>query len=476
MMLAALRNFSRNLRRLRRQPAGCRAPRSRVGRIVAALALVAICAGAAPPARALSFIRDAEIENYLRQWEMPVWKAAGLDPDAMHIYLINSNEINSFVAAGQNIFIYTGLLLKADNANQVIGVMAHETGHIAGGHLARMSEEMKNASVPAIVGLLLGAATAVATGNGDALRAGMSAGESISERTFLAYSRTQERSADQAATTFLERTGQSARGLLQFFEKLQQQEYLSGAHMDPYLLTHPLTQDRIEFLQRVVAHSKYPRANESPHRKEEFARMLGKLVGFLDPTARVFQRYKPDDTSIGALYAHAVAYHRMGRLEEAQKIIDRLLAEKPNDPYINELKGQFLFEDGKVPQSIPFYQAANRELPHNSLLETEMAQSMVETGDHRYDDAALAALKDASQRDDENALTWRLRATIEGRRGNMPQATLDLAEEFYAEGNFRAAKGEAIKAQKALPNGSPGYLRAQDIESASTQAMKDARR
>jgi predicted Zn-dependent protease len=204
--------------------------------------------------------------------------------------------------------------------------------------------------------------------------------------------------------------------------------------------------------------------------------MMGKLVGFLQPTGRVFQRYKPDDTGIGALYAHAIAYHRMGQLDDAQKIIDRLLAERPNDPYINELKGQFLFEDGKVAQSVPFYQTANRLLPHNSLLETEMAQSMIETGDHRYDEAALAALKDASQRDDENALTWRLRATIEGRRGDMPQAALDLAEEFYAEGNFRAAKGEAIKAQKLLPNGSPGYLRAQDIETASTQAMKDARR
>jgi predicted Zn-dependent protease len=394
----------------------------------------------------------------------------------MHIYMINSDEINSFVAAGQNIFIFTGLLMRADNANQVVGVMAHETGHVAGGHLARMSEEMRNASMPMIVGLLLGAATAVATGKGEALGAGMSAGSSIAERTFLSFSRTHERSADQAAATFLEQTGQSARGLLQFFEKLQQQEYLSGARMDPYLMTHPLTQDRIEFLQRVVANSKYPRANESSQRKEEFARMMGKLVGFLQPTPRVFQRYKPDDDSIGARYAHAIAYHRMGQLDDAQKIVDKLLAARPDDPYINELKGQFLFEDGKVPQSVAFYQTANRLLPHNSLLETEMAQSMIETGDHRYDEAALAALKDASQRDDENALTWRLRATIEGRRGDMPQAALDLAEEFYAEGNFRAAKGEAIKAQKLLPNGSPGYLRAQDIETASTQAMKDARR
>ena len=464
-MLTALRDLCRNLCGWRRKPAARPVPglRSRLGRLVAALGLVAICTAAAPPANAMSFIRDAEIENYLREWEMPVWKAAGLDPASMHIYLINSNEINSFVAAGQNIFIYTGLLLKADDANQVIGVMAHETGHIAGGHLARMSEEMKNASVPAIVGLLLGAATAVATGNGDALRAGMSAGESISERTFMAYSRTQERSADQAGTNFLEQTGQSSLGLLQFFRKLQQQEYLSGAHMDPYLMTHPLTQDRIEFLQRVVANSKYPRPNESPQRKEEFARMMGKLVGFLDPTGRVFQIYKPDDTSIGALYAHAVAYHRMGQLEEAQKIVDRLLASRPNDPYINELKGQFLFEDGKVAQAVPFYQAANRELPHNSLLETEMAQSMIESGDHRYDEAALAVLKDASQRDDENALTWRLRATIEGRRGDMPQAPRDLAEEFYAEGHFRAANGEAIKAQKLLPTGAPRHLRRQHI-------------
>ena len=460
-MLAALDDFGR---------------RSGFRRAVAALGLIGICAGAAPPAHALSFIRDAEIEQYLREWEMPVWTAAGLDPESMHIFLINSNEINSFVAAGQNIFIYTGLLLRADSANQVVGVMAHETGHIAGGHLARMSDAMEKATIPAIVGLVLGAATAVATGNGDALRAGMSAGESIAERTFLSFSRTQERSADQAAATFLEETHQSARGLLQFMQKLQQQEYLTGAHMDRYLLTHPLTQERVDFLERVVASSKYPTIVETPARKEEFARMLGKLVGFLAPTALVFQRFKETDTGIGALYAHAVAYHRMGREDDAQKIVDRLIAGKPNDPFFNELKGQFLFEDGKVPAAVPYYRTANRLLPHNSLLETEMAQSMIETGDHRYDDEALAVLKDASGRDDENALTWRLLATIEGRRGEMPQATLDLAEEFYAEGHLREAKGEAQKAQKMLPNGSPGYLRAQDIESAADQAMKDSRR
>lgn len=450
--------------------------RTRLGRCAAWLGLIALGAGAAPPASAMSFIRDAEIENYLRQWEMPVWTAAGLDPESMHIYLINSNEINSFVAAGQNIFIYTGLLLRADNANQVIGVMAHETGHVAGGHLARMSDAMEKATIPAIVGLVLGAATAVATGNGDALRAGASAGQSIAERTFLSFSRTQERSADQAAATFLEQTGQSARGLLQFMEKLQQQEYLAGVHMDPYLLTHPLTQERIDFFERDVAGSKHPTIVETPARQEQFTRLLGKLAGFLQPTAQVFQRYKESDTGIGALYARAVAYHRMGQDADALKIVDGLLASKPDDPYVNELKGQFLFEGGKVAASVPYYRSANRMLPHNSLLETELAHSIIETGDHRFDAEALAALKDASGRDDENALTWRLLATIEGRQGNMPQATLDLAEEFYAEGRFREAKGEAIKAQKLLPNGSPGYLRAQDIETTADQAIKDARR
>jgi predicted Zn-dependent protease len=446
------------------------------------LAIVAVLVASASSVRAqsesgapgIARVRDAEIEQYLRQWEMPVWQAAGLSPDALHIILINDDQINSFVAGGQNIFIYTGLLIRSDSANQVIGVMAHETGHIAGGHLARMSDAIQNAEIPQILGLILGAAASVAGHNPGAFAAGAGAGSSIAERTFLSFSRTQERSADQAAVTFLDRTDQSARGLLEFMRKLQGQEFMLGLHESPYLQTHPLTQDRIDFLQHVVDTSKYANLPPRPGYAEEHARMVGKLIGFLDPIPRVFQKFKPDDHSVEARYARSIAEHRLGKEADALKLIDGLIAEKPDDPFYNELKGQFLFEAGKVREAVGPYQTADRLLPHNPLIETEMAQAMVETGEARYDKQALEALNDAVTRDRDNGLTWRMLATIHGRQGDEGTASLDLAEEAYAEGRYADAEGEAKRAQRLLPVGSPGALRAHDIEQAAADAKKGA--
>lgn len=449
-------------------------------RFIAGLALFGFLSGLSNSTYAagepgLARIRDAEIEQYLRQWASPVWKEAGLNPQHVQIVLVNDNEINAFVAGGLNIFIYSGLLIQSDSANQVIGVMAHETGHIAGGHLARMGEAIEKAEIVQILGLLLGAAGMIA-GGGGAGAAGIGAGASMAERSFLSFSRTQERSADQAAVNFLERTGQSARGLYEFMKKLQGQEFLSARRQDPYLLTHPLTEDRITFLEHFLETSKYANTKESAAYKEEHARMRGKLIGFLWPTPRVFQRYQETDNSIESRYARAIVEHRLGKEAVALNLIDSLLAEKPNDPYFNELKGQFLFEGGKVREAVAPYQKANQLLPNNPLIETEMAQTMVESGDPRFEKEALAALDDAAGRDKDNGLTWHMIATIRGRQGDEGGASLALAEEAYTEGRYPEARGQAKRAQKLLPAGSPGALRAQDIEQAASKAIKDSKR
>jgi predicted Zn-dependent protease len=451
--------------------------------IAAALAAVLVCSAGMGPASAqseaagggISRIRDAEIEADLGQWESPVWQAAGLAPDAERVILIDDDQINAFVAGGQNIFIYTGLLTRSDSANQVVGVMAHETGHIAGGHLARMGDAIEKAEVPQIVGMIVGAAAGILTHQGGAAAAGMGAGNSMALHSFLSFSQTQERSADQAGTTFLERTDQSARGLLEFMQKLQNEEFLSAIHEEPYLMTHPLTQDRIDFMAHVVQTSKYSNVPESAQYKEQHARMVGKLAGFLWPTPRVFAKYPASDTSMEATYARSIAYHRLGDETQAQALIDQLLVAEPTDPYFNELKGQFYFESGKIAQSIPPYQAANRYLPNNPLLETEMAQVMIESGDPSYDDQASAALHDSATRDPDNGLTWRLLATVDGRRGDLSDAALDLAEEDYADGDYHKAKGEAKRAGTLFPAGSRGAIRAQDIQQASDDAIKNSR-
>ena len=422
-------------------------------------------------------IRDAEIEGYLTKWATPVWQAAGLDPQQVQIVIVNDKQVNAFVAGGLNMFIYAGLLIQSDSANQVVGVMAHETGHIAGGHLARMDEAIQNAQIIQILGLVLGAA-AVAASRGQAAGAGMagaSAGADVAIKNFLSFSRTQERSADQAATTFLEASGQSARGLYEFMQKLQKEEFLAAYRQDPYLRTHPLTQDRVDFLAHFLDTSKYSNAPPRPGYAEEHARMRGKLIGFLWPVERVFRHYKADDNSIEARYARAIAYHRENRDDMALKLIDGLIAEHPDDPFYNELKGQFLFEAGKVKEAVAPYEKANKDLPHNALLETELAQVLLETGDQRYNERALASLSEAVQRENDDPLTWRMLAIVYGRQGKEGETALALAEEFYAEGRYKEARAEAKRAQQRLPYGSPGGLRGQDIEQASDKAIKDAK-
>jgi predicted Zn-dependent protease len=449
----------------------------RLAAILATLALLGgLLASARAQAEGMPRIRDAEIESYLRQWASPVWQAAGLDPKQVTIVIVNSPQINAFVAGGLNIFIYTGLLEQSDSANQVIGVMAHETGHIAGGHLSRMGPEIEKAQIIQILGMVLGAAAGVATGQGGAGAVGAGAGTGLAERSFLSFSRTQERSADQAGVSFLEASGQSARGLLEFMKKLQGQEFLSAQRQDPYLRTHPLTQDRVDFIEHFLQTSKYANAPPRPGYVEEHARMRGKLIGFLWPIARVMQKYKEGDNSVEARYARSIAFHREAREKEALQLVDSLLAEKPNDAFFNELKGQFLFEAGKVSEAVAPYQKANRLFPHSALIESEMAQAMVETGDASYNKEALASLNDSVSIDPEDPMTWRLLAVIYGRQGDEGRATLAVAEQSFYEGRYADARGQAKRAQKLLPAGSPGAIHAQDLEQQAEQALKESRR
>ncbi|MFI4986784.1 MAG: M48 family metalloprotease [Alphaproteobacteria bacterium] len=453
-------------------------------RLTAAAAAASLLAGLAAPAYAqsesgsasLARIRDAEIESNLRTWATPVWVAAGLDPNQVQIILVNQNVINAFVAGGLNIFLYAGLLMQSDSANQVTGVIAHETGHIAGGHLARMSDALQNAQIIQILGMILGAAAIAVSRNAEAGTTGMAAGTDLAVRNLLSFSRTQERSADQAGVTFLEHSGQSARGLLEFMRKLEGQEFMNAWRQDPYLRTHPLTQDRIDFIAHFLETSKYANAAPRAGYVEQHARMRGKLNGFLLPAARVFQHYKEGDNSVEARYARSIAYHRESKEQEANKLIDSLLAEHPDDAFYNELKAQFLFEAGKVADAIAPYRKANQEFPHNALLESELAQALVETADQRYNAEALSNLNEASSLENDDPMTWRLLAVVYGRQGDEGRTALALAEQSYAEGRYIDARGQAKRAQQILPYGSPGALRAQDIEQAADKAYKDSKK
>jgi predicted Zn-dependent protease len=436
-------------------------------RILSRILCVLLASGVVLAGRAqaqdISILRDAEIENIIRTYSAPIFAAAGLDAAAVHVYVVNDPTLNSFVAGGQNLFMNSGTILRSETPNQLVGIIAHETGHIAGGHLARTDEALRHATIQNIISLVVGAAAAAASGNGGAGAAAILGGSSLAQRSFLQFSITQEASADQAALSFLDRTGQSAKGLLQFFEILQQQELLSAAHQDPYMRTHPLTSQRVTYLREHVLHSRFSDVTDPPDWIAMHQRMKAKLAAFLGSPPQVLASIKPTDNSVAARYGRAIAYYRVPDLKHAVPIIDGLIQDYPSDPYFRELKGQMLFENGRVAEAVPPYEEAVKLSPKSALLRMELAQVQLETNDPAYVPKALAHLNEAVRFEDRNPDAWRFLAIAHGRSNNMGMMALALAEEGITNGDYGQARQQASRAVKQLPAG-PAKQRAQDIQ------------
>jgi predicted Zn-dependent protease len=445
-------------------------------RLVATIAAGAI-AGAAvvSPARAqsgdrLSLIRDTEVEAIIRTFATPLWKAAGLQPSAIRIILVNDRSLNAFVAAGQNLFINTGLLIRADSAGQVMGVIAHETGHMAGGHLARMPEAMRNAMYTSLLAIAVGLAGAFAGGGGSAGAAAAAGGVSMAQRSLFAFTRSQENSADQAGVTFLDQIGQSSRGLLSFMEVIAHKEVLSAVQQDPYLRTHPMTSERIDFLRNHVAHSRYSDVPVPPELERLHRRMRAKLAAFMDPPGQTLQAWPESDKSVDARYARAIAYYRTPDLAKALPLIDGLIAEAPKDPYFHELRGQMLFENGRVAEALPSYREAVALMPDAALMRIDLAHIELETGDASLLTDAEQNLTFAARFEPDLPDLWRQLAVAYGRGGQIGMAAMALGEQALLEGRRWDARDQARRSMRLLPTGSPGWLKAQDIE---TQALRE---
>lgn len=421
--------------------------------------------------RQLSLVRDAEIESTIRHYAEPLFQVAGVSPQAVSIYLVSDPSINAFVAGGQNLFIHTGLLLNARDAGELIGVIAHETGHIAGGHIARGQDAIEAAQRTAILTTLLGVAAAIASGDGRAGAAIVSGGLTAAERGFLSYTRSMENAADQAAASYLDRVGMSSAGLLDFFERLEDQELLPASRQVEYVRTHPLTRDRIDFLRAHVARSRFSDAPLPEDFRERFARMQAKLQGFLHPRIAL-QRFEADDPDPAVQYGRAIALYRQGQIEPALSTMERLLAVEPNNPYFNEVVGQILLENGRVAEARSYYQRAIRELPNEPLLLVALAQTKL-AGDGAADlQGAIDDLTRAVAQPRGNMpIAWRLLATAYGRAGDLGMSAVALAEEALAQGNYETAQQQAQRALQNVARGSPGWLRAQDIRRVAQEEL-----
>ncbi len=434
--------------------------------------LLVVTPGATASAQGISLIRDSEIERYIRAWSEPLWEAAELEPGAVEIHLVNNDSLNAFVASGQRIFVFTGLLTAASDPLEVIGVLAHETGHISAGHLTRFRDGLKGASTISIISLILGAA-AIAAGAGDAGAAILGSSGEFATRSFLTYSRTQEASADQAALQFLTASGQSAHGLISFFEYLGDQEALLTTNKDPYVRSHPLTQDRVAQLRDSAQQSPYWMRPARPEYVDMLKRIQAKLHGFLTYPPQVLRKYPLEDTSSYARYARAVAYHRQALIEQALEEMDHLLEESPRDPYYWELKGQILFESGRMEDAIEPYRNAVRIAPYEPLIRVALAQAILSTEDPETVDEAIGNLLAANRMEANNGFAWHQLALAYNLQGDEARAALASAERFAIAGRAREAARQAKFATMELPPETPEWYRAQDLYLLARNAIED---
>jgi predicted Zn-dependent protease len=446
------------------------APAARATALAAAIALAGL---PALQARAQEYatsgmpvIRDTEIEQLMRDYATPILKAAGLAQQHIKVVILNDRAFNAFVMDGRHIFINAGALFQAKTPNEVIGVFAHETGHLADGHLMRLREKLAEAQTQSIVALLLGVGAAVAgarAGAGDIGMAAIMAPQSAIQHSLLAYARTQEDQADHAGVKFLTMTHQSARGMLELFVRLRNEMLFNSRYIDPYLQTHPLPAERVATLERMAKASPYWNVKDPPALQLRHDLMRAKLSGFLESEGTVLRRYPPSDQSLPARYARAISTYRHGRLQTAVAEIDGLIQSEPANPYFHELKGQALLEGGRPAEAIaPLRRAV--ALSHNApLIEVMLAQCLVAVNQAKYRQEAIALLRSALERDPEVPGGYDQLAMAYGHVGDLAHADLASARAAFARGDAKTARLLASRAKTRFPVGSPAWVQADDI-------------
>ncbi len=439
-------------------------------RKIKALTAVLLCF-ASTQAQALSFVRDAEIEATLKKMSAPIFRAAGMAPDSIEIFMVRDDALNAFVVE-RNMVFHTGLLEKLTAPEELYGVIAHETAHIAGGHQLQRANARSATTGPLVLGTILGIAAAAA-GQGGVAGAIIAGSQTVAQRNILKYTRGQESSADQAAIGYLESVRVDPSGMVRTLERLKAIEIVSIGNRDPYTLTHPLTSQRIKLLQQRVSRS--PSLGVRPDSDITYwhARMRAKLRGFLDDPLRVLRQVPASDQSEAAILTRAVAYHRSPDLRAALVEADKLLARRPNDAYYHELKGQFLFESGAAREAVASYQRAVSIAPGEPLLQVAYGRALLALGDRNSDLAARDALLSATRSDRLDSDGWRHLAMAESRLGNDLEATLATAEFQTLQGSLKAAERNAKRVQQLAPTGSPAWLRADDLIAAVERGLKN---
>lgn len=435
--------------------------------ILAALMSLVLVLASLVPASAqrknrLPLVRDAEIEHLIRDYTQPIFRAAGFGRDSVDVFLLNRNEFNAFVT-GTRMFINTGAIMQADTPNEIIGVFAHETGHIVGGHLTRMRQRLETAQLMSVLGLIAGAGAA-ATGNSGAGAAIALGSSNAAQRSFLAYQRDEEIAADRTAITLLNKTGQSGLGMLKTFKRLGQNPLFSSGRLDPYATSHPLPRDRISLLKAIVEESPYYSARdpEALQLRHDLAR--AKIAAYSGGAGLVRNLFKKQLNGLAGTYGTAISLFLGGSPARGLKMMDRLVKAMPNNPYFHEMRGEMLLSAGRADAAVKaFSRAVNLDGGKTGLLRIELGHALIETGSKANLDTAIQTLKAGTSRDRFSSRGYGYLARAYAAKGDQVAAIAATAEEKFLQGRIKEAKQFAARAQPKLKKGSPQWRRLQDI-------------
>lgn len=450
-------------------------PRSTVACAVRVLALfwlsmaMAVAGTLSAAAQGVPIIRDAEIEALVRDYARPIFKAAGLSNAGIEIVLVNDSSFNAFVT-GRRLFINTGALMQAETPNEIIGVIAHECGHLAGGHQQRLRDQLERAKTMAIVAGLLGAGAIVAGATSDnkgLAGAGMgivTGGSEVARRTLLTYQRGEEITADRSAINYLNATGQSGKGMIKTFQRFQSALSLSGAQVDPYRISHPMPQDRISNLQSLIEKSPHYGKTDPEALQQRHDMMRVKIAAYMQGQAAASRLISKKPGSLAARYGEALSAYLFGNPRSALAKTDALIKAQPKNPYFQELRGEILMKANKPKEAAAAYgKAVSLDPAKSGLLLVQQGQALMATGTPAGLKEAVAKINSGLERDRENAAGYRYLAQAYGELGDIGGAELATAEGHYYAGAYQQAKIFAARAQQKLKRGAPGWLRAQDI-------------
>ncbi|WGR92283.1 M48 family metalloprotease [Bradyrhizobium sp. ISRA435] len=452
--------------------------RTRTFKLTALLTAVALAVGPVATAQAQQskgppLLRDTETEQLLREYTRPILSAAGLEKQNIQVVIINDSAFNAFVADGRRIFVNYGALLQSETPNQIIGVLAHETGHLAGGHLAKLHEQLARAQTQMIIAMLLGAGAMAAGARGgsnngltNAGAAAFSAPQSMIQRSLLSYQRQQEENADRAGVKLLTATGQSAKGMYETFKRFTDESLFASRGADPYLQSHPMPVDRVEALEGLARSSPYWDKKDDPALQLRHDMMRAKISGFMERQDTVYRRYPLTNNSLPARYARAITTYLHGDLRSAISQIDSLIQAQPNNPYFYELRGQALLEGGKPAEAIAPLRRAVQLSNRAPLIEMLLGQALVASDNKAYTDEAINMLRAAVAREPEAPLGYTQLAMAYGRKGDYAEADLASAQAAYLRGDTKTARELASRAKTRFAIGTPGWVKADDIVSA----------